>query len=100
MYQASYFEIAYQFLSKKCYQKAIPYLFEAAQQGHPLAYLWIEDIYSHGLDGLNAPALVQRHKRLLPNPQTQLEKKRAYAYYNSRKEKEKVLYENFGSLDI
>lgn len=50
MYSVNHFEVAYRFLSKQCYQKALPYLIEAAQQGHPLAHLWIENIYSHGLD--------------------------------------------------
>lgn len=44
------FEMAYQYLQKRHYNKALPYLYEAAQQGHPLAYVWIENIYTHGLD--------------------------------------------------
>lgn len=44
------FEMAYQYLQKRLYNKALPYLYEAAQQGHPLAYVWIENIYTHGLD--------------------------------------------------
>ncbi len=59
MYGSDHFEIAYKFLSKQYYHKAIPYLFEAAQEGHPLAHMWIENIYSHGLDA-QQPA---RHNR-------------------------------------
>ncbi len=39
------FELAYQYLQNHHYSKALPFLYEAAQQGHPLAYVWIENIY-------------------------------------------------------
>ena len=44
------FETAYQYLQARHYHKALPFLYEAAQKGHPLAYVWIENIYTHGLE--------------------------------------------------
>jgi TPR repeat protein len=72
MYSINYFDVAYSFLSKKCYQKALPYLVEAAQQGHPLAHLWIENIYSNGLDAREPESQLETHlidKVLLPGAQ-------------------------------
>lgn len=72
MYSINHFEVAYRFLSKHCYQKALPYLIEAAQQGHPLAHLWIENIYSHGLDACESEKQLESHlidKVLLPRAQ-------------------------------
>lgn len=65
MYGVNHFEVAYEFLSKQCYQRALPYLVEAAQQGHPLAHLWIENIYSHGLDARESEKQAQWIGRVL-----------------------------------